>query len=66
MFLVKKRVDGSIGSGGKAHYWMGQDTACRMFSTREGNRFAKHGVVEHHFGKPICTMCEVVRSRDSS
>jgi hypothetical protein len=41
-----------------AHYWVGSDTACRMWSTggigRGRNKFALHDEPGNH---PICSMC---------
>ena len=39
-----------------AHYWDGQDTLCRMFSTG-GLTKRKQKIFNDPMGKPICLMC---------
>ena len=53
MYLVRKTKTG------KAHYWNGQDTACRMWSTG-GMNHRRYTTVEDKQHQPICTMCKQV------
>lgn len=50
MYLVRKK------RGGKAHYWEGTDTKCRMASTG-GLSMRKYLVTDHPGDRLICHMC---------
>ncbi len=52
-FLIRNR-----GKKVKAHIWLGNDTACRMYSTG-GLRQPRYEVHETSCGRPICTMCQI-------
>lgn len=52
MYLIRKKP------GGKAHFWEGTDTRCRMASTG-GLSMRKYVVTEHPNGRPICHMCNL-------
>lgn len=56
MYLVRKR------RGGKAHYWDGADTKCRMASSG-GLSMRKYVVTDHTGGRLICHMCQL-KSKD--
>lgn len=51
MYLVRK------GIGGKAHYWDGSDTKCRMASSG-GLSMRKYVVANDPGGRLICHMCQ--------
>lgn len=55
-YLVRKS------GNGPAHYWNGQDTACRMASTG-GLTPRKYVVRDSSNGRPICQMCQSVSRR---
>ena len=42
---------------GKAHYWNGSNSFCKMYSTG-GMRKSKYIVTDSKHGLPICTMCD--------
>jgi hypothetical protein len=56
-YLIRK-------SGAKvaAHIWLGDDTACRMFSTG-GLKKDRFAVFETQMGRPLCVMCRNVSER---
>ena len=54
MYLTRKTRTG------KAHYWNGLDTACRMYSTG-GMNPKRYAPIEEIGNQPICTMCKQVR-----
>jgi len=49
-YLVRKRPTG------KAHYWEGIDTLCRMASTG-GLQLRRYKVAANSGGRPVCHMC---------
>ena len=53
MYLVRRT------RSGKAHYWNGIDTACRMYSTG-GMNPKRYIPTEYLEDMPICTMCRQV------
>lgn len=58
MFLIRNK-----GNKKSAHYWNGNDTVCRLWST--GGMNQKRGWTVHtdRCGFPICTMCAIVRAK---
>lgn len=55
-YLVRKR------GTGKAHYWLGLDTVCKMASS--GGLNLKRYKLETYAGRAVCHMCKVVAERD--
>lgn len=51
-YLIRKK------GGGKAHYWEGSDTRCRMASTGGLSR-RKYVVTDNPNGRRICHMCNL-------
>lgn len=45
------------GNSQKAHWWGGEDTACRMWSTGGMSKNKEYLVSDERLGKDICTMC---------
>jgi len=41
-----------------AHIWIGNDTACKMFSTG-GFKVGKKVLHDNHDGRRVCAMCEI-------
>jgi hypothetical protein len=52
MFLIRDK-----GTKNSAHYWDGNDTACRMWSTGGMNKDRKWSVHADPGSHPICSMC---------
>jgi len=47
------------GEESKAHYWSGEDTCCKMWSTGGLGKGKKYNVYNNTLGKKICHMCSV-------
>lgn len=60
MYLVRKNEK----SRKVAHIWLGEDTACRQYST--GGMTQKRYITVFEIGNlPICAMCASVANRDT-